>query len=731
MISILGLVVLFYISSLKIEEISNAKYYVEVLKADMLTLRRDEKDFILRKDMKYLDKFNKDVAKLQENINTLSTILDENSMDNKKLGEFKTVITEYKQNFQTYVNKQEEIGLNEKSGLYGSLRDSVHKVQTSAKDSQNYELLANVYNLRKHEKDFMLRSDIKYVDKYKKAIGELLTKDYISLEVKKDLESYEKDFLALVKGEEEIGLDSKSGLQGQMRTIIHKSETLLDKMVTELTIAIHEKIKEIETFVIILGAIFVLIIMVLSYYTSKTISSSILNFRDGLFEFFKYLNRDVSNASLLNEKGKDEVAQMSKVINQQIKSIENDVEQDKKIIDNAIATLKEYEQGDFSSKVNLSSSNPALNELTSIINKMSIHLEKNIDDILAVMTDFSNSDYTKKVSTEGKKAHLERLSLGVNDLGVSISELLKKSLEVGLTLDNSSNLLISNVKVLNDSSNNAAASLEETAAALEEVTSTVINNSENIALVNKYINDLNVSAKDGQEQAQNTTRAMDNITEQVGLINDAITIIDQIAFQTNILSLNAAVEAATAGEAGSGFAVVAQEVRNLANRSAEAAKEIKNLVENATGKASEGKLISSNMIKGYGSLLENITNVTTKVEEISYSSKEQQEGITQINDAITSLDEQTQQNASIATRTNDIAVETDVIAKEIVQDAQSKEFIGKNEVNIKVTKIEKTVKQPVKSEQVTKKPTKVETSKVEKNKVIKEQSNDTDEWESF
>merc|ERR1711879_874723 len=131
----------------------------------------------------------------------------------------------------------------------------------------------------------------------------------------------------------------------------------------------------------------------------------------------------------------------------------------------------------------------------------------------------------------------------------------------------------------------------------------------------------------------------DDIDTQVHSINEAITVIDQIAFQTNILSLNAAVEAATAGEAGKGFAVVAQEVRNLAARSAEAAKEIKELVENA--------------------------------------SKEQQAGIIQINDAINNLDQQTQENASIANQTHQVAVQTDEIAKLVDTNANEKEFIGK------------------------------------------------------
>ena len=157
----------------------------------------------------------------------------------------------------------------------------------------------------------------------------------------------------------------------------------------------------------------------------------------------------------------------------------------------------------------------------------------------------------------------------------------------GLTLENGSNILLSNVDKLNVSSNEAAASLEETAAALEQITSTIRNNTENIAKMSKYSNSVTKSASTGENLANKTTIAMDEMNVQVNLITEAISVIDQIAFQTNILSLNAAVEAATAGEAGKGFAVVAQEVRNLASRSAEAAKEIKNIVENAKHKADE------------------------------------------------------------------------------------------------------------------------------------------------
>ena len=373
-----------------------------------------------------------------------------------------------------------------------------------------------------------------------------------------------------------------------------------------------------------------------------------------------------------------------------------------------------------------------LKVLKELLIKMQYYLEhtiaRDINRLLFVIDSFKKYDFTARLPNPYAK-----IAVAMNELGDEISALLKQSYGTGLMLENSSQELLENVNTLNQSSNSAAASLEETAAALEEITSTVISNASNVELMTRFSSEVSNSAKKGQQLANQTTNAMDEINNQVNRINEAIAVIDQIAFQTNILSLNAAVEAATAGEAGKGFAVVAQEVRNLASRSAEAAKEIKNIVENATSKANEGKNISFEMIQGYTELLENIEKQSQTINEIATASKEQQAGISQINDAVTGLDQQTQQNANIASDTKTIAINADNIAKKIVSDSHNKQFVGKEDVEKEYKK--SNTSSTKQEHQINKKP--LETNKTISSKVttktaeIKSSKKDDDEWESF
>ena len=483
----------------------------------------------------------------------------------------------------------------------------------------------------------------------------------------------------------------------------------------------------IQTIITIVFA-FILLIFI-SFLIISDMTNKITNFKNGLLGFFAYLNRESINSELLEDKSKDEFGEMAKVVNQNILRTQKGIEDDRKLINETIAVLGEFEQGDLCQRLNLDVENPALAELKRVINNMGTVLETNIDNILKVLEQYSNYNYLNKIDQKSLKEHLLKLANGVNTLGDSITNMLVQNKSNGLTLEQSSSLLLTNVDKLNLSSNEAAASLEETAAALEEITSNIRNNTENIAKMAKYSNEITKASSDGEKLANKTTLAMDEINTQVNLVNDAISVIDQIAFQTNILSLNAAVEAATAGEAGKGFAVVAQEVRNLASRSAEAAKEIKSIVEEATKKANEGKDIANEMIQGYKSLNDSINSTINLISDVEMSSKEQLSGIEQINDAVNQLDQQTQQNAAISTQTNDIAMNLDEVAKLIVEDANQKEFEGKNEVKAKNAGIKKEVKEHIIASSP-KKIIKASKPNINSTKEITSSSSN-DEWESF
>ncbi|MDX4059121.1 methyl-accepting chemotaxis protein [Aliarcobacter skirrowii] len=494
------------------------------------------------------------------------------------------------------------------------------------------------------------------------------------------------------------------------------------------------------TLIVILSLIVMAISITFTYLTISFIVKSLSSVRDGILSFFAFLNEESKSATLIDLKNSDEFGEIAKVINHNIIKTENSIKKDDEFINATENFVKELSSGNMLAKIEKEPDTSNLKALKTLLLELQYYLEhtiaRDINMLLKVIDSFKKYDFTVKFPDPYAK-----VAIALNELGDEVSALLRQSYSTGLNLELASNELLNNVEVLNQSSNAAAASLEETAAALEEITSTVISNANNVELMSKFSNEVSNSAKKGQALANQTTTAMDEINSQVNKINEAISVIDNIAFQTNILSLNAAVEAATAGEAGKGFAVVAQEVRNLASRSAEAAREIKLIVENATLKANEGKNISFEMIEGYTELLENIDKQTQTINEIALASKEQEAGITQINDAVTGLDQQTQNNASIAAHTKSIATNADMVAKKIVSDSKSKEFIGKQEIeneykksNVKIEKSENK-KSENKNESIKKTEEKKDEKELPKKdiklKEIKPSKSSDDEWESF
>ena len=536
--------------------------------------------------------------------------------------------------------------------------------------------------------------------------------------------------------------DETDQIKNTIKTM-SESGLILENKIIEInknTLQLKEEAHSLlNNILMILVIVSILIFIMFSLFISSIVTKSLNDFKNGLISFFDYLNKKTTKISLLEDSAKDEFGEMAVFVNENIKQIENTLNQDVALIEDAKVVMTRVNNGWYSQFIEKSTANASLEEFKNNVNQMIKSTRDRFAEVDEILEAYAKLNYIPTLTmkaTDERGGLFERLVFGINTLQNSITQMLVENKTNGLTLDESSNILLVNVDKLNQSSNEAAASLEETAAAIEEITSNIRNNTENISKMALLSNEVTASASQGESLANQTTVSMDEINTQVNAINEAISVIDQIAFQTNILSLNAAVEAATAGEAGKGFAVVAAEVRNLASRSADAAKEIKSIVENATKKANDGKKIAGNMIEGYKQLNGNITHTINLIQDIQNASKEQLLGIEQINDAVNQLDQQTQQNAAVASQTHDVAVLTDQIAKLVVTNADEKEFKGKNEVKAKnVKSAAKDIHNAESHNKIVSNKNKVIAPKVVKHEsnhvVSKPNTKEDEEWESF
>ena len=192
-----------------------------------------------------------------------------------------------------------------------------------------------------------------------------------------------------------------------------------------------------------------------------------------------------------------------------------------------------------------------------------------------------------------------------------------------------------------------AATLEETAAALDEITATVKRTAEGAKQADQVVRNARADAEQSGVIVSNAVEAMSKIERSAKEISQIIGVIDEIAFQTNLLALNAGVEAARAGDAGRGFAVVASEVRALAQRSADAAKEIKTLIGASTQQVGQGVSLVGQTGEALQRIVGGVGEITTLVTEIAASSQEQSAGLSQVNIAVNQMDQVTQQNAAM------------------------------------------------------------------------------------
>lgn len=302
--------------------------------------------------------------------------------------------------------------------------------------------------------------------------------------------------------------------------------------------------------------------------------------------------------------------------------------------------------GDLGQRVNIEELEGYYKALAGSVNNLVENFELVIGDTNTVLNALASGDLSKKIKAE-YKGELQSLKVATNS---TISKLTEVVTEIKIVSDQ----VKSGAREISDGNTNLsnrtedqAGSLERTATSMEAMTNTVKRNAANATEANRLVLETRQQAEAGGEVVSMAVSAMQEIDDSSKKISDIIGVIDEIAFQTNLLALNASVEAARAGEQGRGFSVVASEVRNLAGRSATAAKEIKDLIEDSSAKVGEGSRLVNESGDTLREIISGVKQVTEIVGEIASASQDQSEGINEVNATIVTMDDLTQQNASL------------------------------------------------------------------------------------
>lgn len=389
----------------------------------------------------------------------------------------------------------------------------------------------------------------------------------------------------------------------------------------------------------------------------------------GLHYFVSYIAREETNLKTITLKGNDEFAQMAKLLNNEMDRVKNVIEVDKKVVNEIDDVVKRVASGYFDTSITNKASTFEIEKLKENINFMIKETRIKFDILNKTLKHYSNKDFTYKLSHEDE-LHLQGNFKEVKDFidlfGSNMRELLSLLSQTGNDLNQSMQILINSSQKLNQSSQEQILEIKHTNTTIKNLRESTEKILENVKNINIISQELTENSTEGLKNVTITENSTEEIFEKIEAISEAIEIVEQIAFQTNILSLNAAVEAATAGEAGKGFAVVASEVRNLASKSAEAARQIKMLVNEAEQKANQGKDIVNSLKNGFNKLNQKINQTNKVIDVISSMNKEQSDKFNKVDNHISKIDNMSKEEITISNNIDNLVDEIDGLSTKLV-----------------------------------------------------------------
>ncbi|MDN5501372.1 MAG: methyl-accepting chemotaxis protein [Shewanella sp.] len=499
-VSVTALIAMFglqlYTNSVE-SELSHAAQNVLELERDVLLLRKNEKDFFGRKDIQYVEKHKQVHASIDDMIPKLEKIFKKYDVPITSLESFDRNLNQYQQAFNEVVQLQQEIGLTPKTGLYGTLRTAVHNVESMLKEYDQLSLQVAMLQLRRNEKDFMLRREMSYVETFDANItlfNNSLRASSLDIDAQNKIvaliEQYQKDFKSLVSKEQQLGLDEKQGTMAQLIAANKLTESSADELHKLALKSIEDTEKSSRNIGI---AVFLMIALILGIITYLIIRSII-----------------------------NPVARITQVISR--------IEVSKNLTLRCDASTQD-ELGEIAQHFN------------SMVGSFQQLIEQVIDSVSTINTSSKSVSENAMLASEGVAQQLnetDMVATAITEMGATIDEIAKTTelaaLKAGKTHDN--------------------AQLGQT-----EVEQTIL------------------KIRQLSEQINTSASVVDELERDSETIGSVLDVIRGIAEQTNLLALNAAIEAARAGEQGRGFAVVADEVRSLAMRTQTSTQEIANIIQ--------------------------------------------------------------------------------------------------------------------------------------------------------